>query len=266
MALFVNFLKKLYHYRSMIRTLALREIQARYIGTMGGLAWSIINPLMFILVYWFVFSVGFKVQPPGGVPFIIVFLCGLIPWSMFSEALTTSTNTINANAHLVTKTVFPTEILPIVNIVASLVTHFIMLGILIIVMLFNKIPLLLYSLQFLYYLFGLLIFSLGLGWLLSAINVFYKDASQVLGVILNLWFWLTPIVWSQDMIPHKYQYILKLNPMYYIIDGYKASFIYNSPIWHNPRGGIYFWGVCIVVFILGAVTFKKLKPEFAEVL
>ena len=246
--------------------MSIREVQSRYIGTVGGMLWSIINPLMMILVYWFVFSVGFKVQPAGGVPFIVVFLCGLIPWSMFAEALTTSTGSIRANAHLVTKTVFPTEILPIVNITASLITHFIMLAILIIVMMFNKIPFSFYNLQFVYYLFALIVFTLGLGWFLSAINVFYKDIGQVLSVVLNIWFWLTPIVWLPDMIPHKYQYILKFNPMLYIVDGYKSSFIYHSSVWCNPAEGIYFWVFAMVVFILGAFTFRKLKSEFAEVL
>jgi len=250
----------------MIWAMSIREVQSRYIGTIGGMLWSIINPLMMILVYWFVFSIGFKVQPAGGIPFIAVFLCGLIPWSMLTEALTASTGSIRSNAHLVTKTVFPTEILPIINITASLITHSIMLVIFIIVMIFNKIPFSFYNFQSIYYLFALVIFILGLGWFLSAINVFYKDVGQALSVVLNIWFWFTPIVWLPDMIPHKYQYILKLNPMFYIIDGYKSSFIYHSPVWHNPVGCIYFWVVSLVVFIIGAVTFKKLKPEFAEVL
>ncbi len=261
-----NFLRKIYRYKSMIWAMSIREVQSRYIGTIGGMLWSIINPLMMILVYWFVFSIGFKVQPAGGIPFIAVFLCGLIPWSMLTEALTASTGSIRSNAHLVTKTVFPTEILPIINITASLITHSIMLVIFIIVMIFNKIPFSFYNFQSIYYLFALVIFILGLGWFLSAINVFYKDVGQALSVVLNIWFWFTPIVWLPDMIPHKYQYILKLNPMFYIIDGYKSSFIYHSPVWHNPVGCIYFWVVSLVVFIIGAVTFKKLKPEFAEVL
>src|SRR4030042_5562551 len=136
-----NFLKRIYLYRSMISAMVLREIQSRYIGTFGGLLWSIINPLMMILVYWFVFSVGFKVRPAGDIPFIVVFLCGLIPWLTFSEALVTSTNALNANAQLVTKTVFPTEILPFVYLLASLITHGIMLVILVIVLLINSISL-----------------------------------------------------------------------------------------------------------------------------
>ena len=250
----------------MIKAMAIRDIQSRYMGTLGGFVWFIIQPLSIALVYWFVFSVGFKVQPAGGVPFIVVFLCGLIPWSLFAEALSTSALAISSNANLVTKTIFPTEILPVVSLVASLFTHALMMLIFTIIMLINNIPFSFYNLQVFYYLFALAVFSLGLGWFLSAINVFYKDVGQALNVLLNLWFWATPVVWLQDIFPQKYLWILKLNPMYYVVDGYRSSFVYHSSIWHNPCQVIFFWIVCIPVFIVGALTFKKLKSEFAEVL
>ena len=261
-----NFLIKVYKYRSLIRTMAVREIQTRYAGTLAGFVWSVVNPLMIIVVYWFVFSVGFKVQPVGNVPFIVVFLCGMIPWTMFSESLMANTNAIISNAHLVKKTVFPTEILPIVNLVASFITHGIMLVILLVLLLFNNISFSFYNFQFLYYLVALSVFSIGLGWVFSAVNVFYRDTGQILGVITNMWFWLTPIVWIMDIIPREYQSIIKLNPMYYIVDGYKTSFIYHAPFWQNYELGIYFWSVSLFIFVIGGLTFRKLKPEFADVL
>lgn len=261
-----RFLKKIYTYRAMIKAMAVRDVQSRYMGTLGGFAWFIIQPLSIALVYWFVFSVGFKVQPAGGVPFIVVFLCGLIPWSLFAEALSTSTAAINNNVHLVTKTIFPTEILPVVSLVSALFTHAVMMAIFLIIMLINKMPFSFYNFQVLYYLFAVSVFSLGLGWFVSAINVFYKDIGQALSVVLNLWFWATPIVWLQNILPEHYLFILKINPIYYIVDGYRSSFIYHASLWHRPLQAVYFWVVCTLVFILGAVTFKKLKPEFAEVL
>lgn len=261
-----NFIKKVYTYRSIIRAMAIREMQSRYAGTLAGFVWSVINPLMVILVFWFVFSVGFKVQPVGNVPFIVVFMSGMIPWTMFAETLMANTNAIIANAHLVKKTVFPTEILPIVNLVASSITHVIMLIILALLLLFNKIPFSFYNFQFLYYLAALSVFSIGLGWIFSAVNVFYRDTGQILGVIINMWFWLTPVVWLMDIIPQKYQFIIKLNPMYYIVEGYKESFIYHAPFWQNYKLGIYFWAIAVLLFIVGGLIFRKLKPEFADVL
>lgn len=266
MSLIFDFLKKLYKYRSVIKAMAVREIQSRYAGTLAGFVWSVVNPLMIILVYWFVFSVGFKVQPVGNVPFIVVFMSGMIPWTMFAETLMANTNAIIANAHLVKKTVFPTEILPIVNLAASFISHGIMLIILIVLLLLNNIPFSFYNLQILYYLAALSVFTIGLGWIFSALNVFYRDTGQILGVVINMWFWLTPVVWLMGIIPEKYQYIIKLNPMYYIVDGYKTSFIYHAPFWQNYKLGIYFWAIALLMFIIGGLTFRRLKPEFADVL
>lgn len=266
MSLPLSYLKCVYDYRSIIGMMATKAIQSRYAGSLTGSAWYIINPVMMLLVYWFVFSVGFKVQPVGGVPFAVVFFSGLIPWMTFSESLTVNTNVITENAYLVTKTVFPTEILPVVNLASGLVSHGFMLIILTLLLLLYGIPFSLYNLQFLYYLVGLSVLGLGLGWFFSAMNVFYRDAGQILGIILNVWFWMTPIVWGMDMIPLKYQYVVKLNPMYYIIEGYKFSFIYHTPFWQSYRLGVYFWCVCLAVLILGGLTFRRLKPEFADVL
>jgi ABC-type polysaccharide/polyol phosphate export permease len=261
-----RFLKNIYNYRTMIKAMALRDVQSRYMGTLGGFLWFIIQPFSIVLVYWFVFSVGFKVQPAGGLPFVAVFVCGLVPWSLFAEALNTSTAAIKANAHLVTKTIFPTEILPVVSLLSSLFTHILMMLIFFLIMMVNGIPFSVYNFQVFYYLFALCALSLGLGWLLSAVNVFYKDVGQALNVVLNLWFWATPIAWFQEILPEKYFWVLKFNPMYYIVDGYRASFLHLSPIWHNPRQGVYFWIMCAIVFIAGAFTFRRLKPDFAEVL
>jgi len=264
--IYLNFIKKIISYRAIIWAMVCRDIKARYAGTLAGLLWSIVNPLMMILVYWFVFAVGFKINPPGGFPFILVFLCGLIPWSLFNETLMGSANVVVANQHLVTKTIFPTEILPLVNLIASLITHIIMLVILMIVMLINDVSFSIFNFQFLYYLLALSIFTLGFGWLIAALNVFYRDVGQILAVILNLWFWLTPIVWLLEMVPEKYHFLLNFNPMVYIVTGYKYSFLYSIPFWENPKSGVYFWLVNLMVFLLGGLVFRRLKPEFAEVL
>lgn len=261
-----NFLKTIVRHRSTIRALTLREMQSRYVGSVAGVLWSVFHPLMTILVYWFVFSVGFRVAPAGGVPYIVVFLCGFLPWSLFAESVTAGTASIRSHTDLVTKTVFPAEILPVVPLMVGLITHTVMLLLFLAVLFFSDISLSVYSFQSLYYLFALSVFSLGLGWLLSAINVFYKDVEQTLNVALNLWFWLTPVVWLPEMIPAKYHFFLKINPLYYIAEGYKSSFLYPIPFWHRPLECIQFWAMTVTVFLLGALIFQRLRPEFAEAL
>jgi lipopolysaccharide transport system permease protein/teichoic acid transport system permease protein len=266
MSALLNFLRRIYKYRSVIAAMALQEVKNKYIGTLGGIVWSIINPLLIIFVYWFVFSMGLKVQPIGNVPFIVYFCAGLLPWLTFSETLTTNTNTLSQKSYLIKKMVFPTEILPIVNLTANLITHVIMLTIFFIILMFSGISFSLINLQFLYYLMALCIFSIGLSWLLSSVNVFFPDTTVILGVITNIWFWLTPIVWIIEMLPSDYHVFIKLNPMFYIVDGYRKSFIYHTPLWEDYGMGVYFWGISLILFIVGGMIFRRLKPEFADVL
>jgi lipopolysaccharide transport system permease protein/teichoic acid transport system permease protein len=250
----------------MILTMALHEMQNRYAGTMAGFVWSVVNPLLMLTIYWFVFSVGFKVQPMGNVPFIVVFACGLIPWQMFNDTIMSNVGTIIGNPHLVKKMVFPTEILALVNLIASLISHIIMLIILFIIMFYYGISFSVYNFQFLYYLFAVSVFALGLSWLFSALNVFYRDVGQILSVVISMWFWVTPIVWAMDIVPKDYQFFIKLNPIYYIVEGYKSSFIYHEYFWTHYRVGGYFWAVALASFAVGGFIFKKLKPEFADIL
>jgi ABC-type polysaccharide/polyol phosphate export permease len=261
-----QFIKLLYSYRFIIGSMSVQEIKRRYAGTLGGFVWAIIHPLMMIIVYWFVFSVGFKVKPMGNVPFIIVFCCGMIPWMTFSESVSVSCNSIIATPHLVSKTVFPLGILPLIQVITGMISHGLMLIILVALLIFNNISLSLWNLQVFYYIFALFLFSLGLSWFVAAVNVFYRDLAQILTVILNIWFWSVPIVWPQNMVPEKYQFIIKFNPMNYIIEGYKNTFISHTPFWSDALLGAYFWVVCIVTLLAGAVVFFKLKSEFAEVI
>lgn len=264
--IFINLIKKFRLHGNTIKTMAVSEIRSRYIDTIGGLVWAAAHPLLVILVYWFVFSVGFKITPPGGVPFILVFLSGFIPWVYFNETLLGNANILQANSHLATKTVFPTEILPVVRLLVSLVTHLVMLLVLLVILHLSNVPYSFYNLQFLYYLFALTIFILGLSWLFSSVNLFFRDTAHILQALLPLWFWLTPIVWFREMIPQQYQWFLELNPLVYIVEGYKKSFIYHSPFWEDLSSTGYFWGVSLAALVFGGLIFRKLKPEFAEVL
>ena len=110
------------------------------------------------------------------------------------------------------------------------------------------------------------ILALGLGFAVAAFNVFIRDINQVVGITLQFGFWATPIFWDIQIMPREVQKILKLNPMFYIVQGYRDSFIYSSPFWDHPYQTLYFWVVTLMIFSIGALIFKKLKPQFADVL
>lgn len=260
--------KKVVHYRTMILAMAWVEIRKRYAGTIFGVSWNVIHPIMMVLVYGFIFSVGFRVQPAGGWPFVLVFLSGVVPWMTFSEILTQSACAVTNNPHLVKKTAFPTEILPLVCIGSSLINHAVMLLILSCTMLVYGRPLSLHCVQVVYYATALCAFSLGLAWLVCALNVYARDVGQALGVVLNFWFWLTPVVWQLDMLQShpRYRFLLELNPMCYILDGYRNSFLYQKPLWENPGGSLYFWLTTLFLAVMGGLVFRQLKPDFADVL
>ncbi|MBI5492627.1 MAG: ABC transporter permease [Deltaproteobacteria bacterium] len=262
----LNEIKRLYGCRAIIAAMAVHELKARYAGTLAGSLWAIVNPLITILVYWFVFSVGLKVKPMGDVPFILFFSVGLIPWTTFSEALTLNANAVVGNAYLVKKMVFPTEVLPLVNILAGLIVHVIMVALVTLIFLAYGFPVTVFNLQFAYYLFALTVFSTGLSWFVAALNVFQRDIGLIIGVALNIWFWLTPVVYGVEVLPPKYLFFARLNPMFYIIEGYRNSFLYGVPFWHGWKTGIYFWSLSLSALYLGALFFRRFKNDFAEVL
>ncbi|MBO94489.1 MAG: teichoic acid ABC transporter permease [Opitutales bacterium] len=260
------FLTKILAFRAVIRAMAVREIHSRYVGTFAGLSWAVIHPLVMVGIYWLVFSVGFKVRPGGDVPFIVFFVCGLVPWLVFQEILTMSVNAITKSPHLVKKVVFPVEVLPVVSLLVSLATKVVMLVILLAMITVHSLPWSWLFLQSLYYLIALNIFALGLGWLVSSINVFYRDMGHGVTVIVGLWFWLTPVVWPPSMIPDRFEAWMWLNPMYYIVNGYRDTFLYSIPVWDRGFEHLWFWTICLFFFVLGGRIFQRLQPEFAEVL
>ena len=246
--------------------MAIRELAARYVGTLGGAVWAIVHPLAIVATFWLVFSVGFKARGPDNMPFVLYFLCGLIPWLTFSEVLTASTSAVTGNAHLVKKIVFPSEVLPFVYLGTSAITHVALVAILVAVTVIYGYGPSIYALQLPYYFLAMCFLLLGLSWFLSALNVFHRDVGQAVAVVLNLWFWLTPIVWTVDMIPAEYGWLLRLNPILYVVEGYRNALVYAQPFWADVAGGAYYWSVALMCFGLGAYVFRRLKPEFADVL
>lgn len=261
-----TFARRIVAQRYLILSLARREVKNQYIGSFLGVLWTFIQPMVLIFVFWFVFSVGFKVMPVENVPFVVWLTAGMAPWFLFAEILNGSAGIVVGNAHLIKKTIFPSEILPIVKLVSSLVTHTVFLGLLLVLVIGYGLPFTWYFLQFLYYVLCLCVLALGIGWAVSALNVFLRDVGQMVAVILQVGFWATPIFWDINIMPAKIHLLLKLNPVYYIIQGYRESFITFVPFWHHWLYTLYFWSFALLCFLGGAFVFRKLKVQFADVL
>ena len=252
--------------KRLLLNFAYSELKARYLGSYFGLVWALVHPLAVIAVFWFVFEVGFKVAAVSEVPFILWFMAGFIPWFFFSESLSLMLNVVPENSFLVKKVHFNVTWLPLVRLLSSLpVNAFLFLLLLAMYALYGRAPSLQW-LQLLYYLAGLGVLLTGLGYFVAAAVVFFKDTVQIVQIVLQFGFWLTPIFWSPQMVPETYHWLIGLNPMYYIVDGFRESLTGGAWFWERPLLSLYFWGITLAIFAGGVRLFRRLKPHFADVL
>lgn len=246
--------------------LSKNDLKNRYVGSFLGIMWGFIQPLITILIFWFVFQVGFKQMPVDNFPFILWLMTAMIPWFFFSDSLNGATVSITENSYLVKKVNFPVWILPIVKILSSLYIHIFFIVFLFFMFYVYDFNFTIYNLQFLYYLIATIFLLIGLSYLTSSLIIFLKDIGQFVAMLLQFCFWLTPIFWSLDILPEKYLFYIKLNPVYYITEGYRSAFIYHQWFWEKPNLTLYFWIFTFLMIVIGITAFRKLKSHFADVL
>ncbi len=264
---FLKFIAELIERRDLVFELTRRDFKTKYLGSYLGILWAFVHPTIYIVILWFVFQIGFKSKPVENLPFILWMVTGIIPWFFFSECLGNATNAVIENSFLVKKVVFSIGLLPIVKIMSSLVIHLFFVAVIFLMFLLYGYSPNIYNLQVFYYLFATLILLLGLSWLSSSLIVFLRDVGQIVSMLLQFLFWMTPIFWSVNILPAKLQLLIKLNPVYYLIEGYRNAFIYKAWFWESDYlWSIYFWAVTLVIFVVGAVVFRNLRPHFADVL
>lgn len=259
--------------RKLVIKLSKNDFKTKFAGSYLGVIWAFIQPIVTVLVYWFVFEKGLKaggINTKAGisVPFVLWLIAGLVPWFFFSDALNGATNALIDYSYLVKKVVFNISVLPIVKVISALYVHCFFIGFTILLYSgYHYFPDV-YTLQIFYYSFCMLILTLGLSYINSAIVVFFRDWIQIINIVLQIGVWMTPIMWNidtMDVSPILIK-IFKLNPMYYIVAGYRDSLINKIGFWEQPSLTIYFWGITAVIFVLGTVVFRRLKIHFADVL
>jgi len=213
-----------------------------------------------------VFEVGFKSKPIENYPFILWLITGMIPWFYFAEAVGGATNAITDNSYLVKKVNFQVSMLPVVRILSSLNIHvFFIFFIGFAFALYGYKPSV-YYVQVIYYLFCMITLALGISWITSALVVFVKDVGYLVATLLQFGFWLTPIFWSIGFLPERFHKFIMLNPVYYITEGYRYTFIYKVWFWEQPLWTLYFWSFTAVVLLGGGYVFSRLEPHFADVM
>ncbi|WP_169083613.1 ABC transporter permease [Paenibacillus sp. PL91] len=252
-------LKEIYNYRQMLESLVLTDLRTRYKGSFLGFFWTLLNPLLMLLVYSIVFKYVVRIDMENYTAYLFI---GLISWSLFSQAITSGAGVIVRNAGLVKKIYFPKEILPLSIILGGVINYLFSLLILFPILFIHKInlgwPLLMLPLV----LFIHMMFTLAMTLLISSLNVFFRDLEHIMGVVIMAWFYLTPIVFTSSMIPEKIAFIFNLNPLKVIIESFHKVFFYNEMPDFISLGVVLLFSA--VLLKISFFVFEKLSRNFAE--
>lgn len=262
---------ELYQNRHLIWKLAKNDFKKRYAGSYLGAVWAMAQPVVTVAMYYVVFDVimgssANTLRGGGEVPFVLFLTAGLVPWFYFSEALTNGTNALLEYNYLVKKVVFKISILPIIKIIAATFIHVFFVAVLLVIAAFYGYYPSLYTIQLVYYSFCLFVFVLALSYTTCAVVVFFKDLAQIINIALQIGMWATPILWNIDSISAGWVSILKLNPLVYIVNGYRSAIYEHEWFFWDFFSTMYFWIITVVLFGIGALVFKRLKVHFADVL
>ncbi len=267
---FVTLAKEMVRRRRLIWDLAKSDFRKRFVGSYFGVIWMFVQPVVTVLIYFFVFQMGFKNAPPiPGYPYVLWLIAGIVPWFYFSESLNAGTGCLQEYNYLVKKVVFQVEILPVVKVLSCLMVHVIFVGIMLVVFLLYGIAPRISWLQIVYYSFATTVFALGIVYFTSAVNVFFKDMTQIVSIALQVGMWLTTIMWDPAMFanhPAWLDQVVKLNPVWYLVTGYRDSMLTGNAFWERPTVTLYFWAVTAVLFLAGLQVFRRLRPHFPDVL
>lgn len=262
-----HFVLNLVQRRSLLFEMVRRDFHQRFVGSAAGWLWGVVHPLLMLLSWYFVFRVCMKATlPPGSVTenYALFLFVGNLPWLLFQETIVRSSASLLEHSNLITKTVFPSEIIPVSIFLSSLIHHVIAIGLatLAIAIWDGGISGMMWFLPIYIVLTGMM--AVGFGWMAASLNVYLRDTGQMVQVGLMLWFWITPIFITPELVPERLRFLVRWNPMSYVVNGYRALlFDTEWPQWREIGVLMVF---ATVIFVAGGLFFRQLKRGFADVL
>jgi lipopolysaccharide transport system permease protein len=258
-------LARLARYRGLIQSLVVRDLKARYRGSVLGFFWSFVNPLLLLSIYTFIFKYVMKQDDPAVQPYSVFMFCGILPWTWFSSSLTESSGSLIAGGNLIKKVLFPAEVLPIVSVFSNMVHFFLGMPILLAFMIGNGHYPDLIDLPWLPVIILIqLIFTLGLALILSAVTVHFRDVRDLLSNLLTFWFFATPIIYRYDLpTVARWIKLFKLNPYFHLAVSYQEVLFFYGRFGH-AASLLKLGGLSVLLFLFAYWVFDRLRDSFAE--
>jgi len=262
---------ELFQSRKLIWKLAKNDFKKRYSGSYLGIIWATAQPIVTVIMYWLVFDKIFgtrsqMVAEGIEVPYVLFLMAGLVPWFYFSEAITHGTMALLEYTYLVKKVVFNISILPIIKVIAATFIHLFFVFILLLVSIGYGYYPSIYTLQIFYYSFCMFLLVLAMSYFTCAIVVFIRDLQQIIAIALQIGMWATPILWDISSLSDSMKTFFKLNPLVYVVNGFRSALYEETWFWEHFYSSTYFWIFTISLFCIGTLIFRKLRVHFADVL
>ncbi len=261
-----HFARNLIERRTLLLEMVKRDFKQRFAGSAAGWLWGVVHPLVLLASWTFVFQVCLKTptQSPLTENYTIFLFCGFLPWLLFQETVQRSAGALLDHANLITKTVFPSEVIPVSIFLSALINHVIAIGLVTVaVAIWDRGVSPMMAFLPLYILLNGL-FAVGLGWIISSLNVYLRDTAQVVQVVLTLWFWLTPIFITRELVPAQFRFLVDWNPLSYIVNAYRHLIL--DVEWPNFQELGIVTVFAVGTFVMGGLFFRHLKRGFADVL
>lgn len=257
-------LRELWQFRDLLTTLAQRDVKLRYRQTSLGVIWVILQPLISAGIFSFVFGKVAKLPAPAGIPYLVFSYAGLLAWNAFSSTLGKTSGCLLSNSNLVSKVYFPRLALPLSTVFSTLIDFGVALVMMIVLMVFNHVVPTAAVLLLPVWLLLVILLAMGIGLYTSALMVSYRDVQFILPVVTQFLLYASPVAYSAALIPAKYKLIFMANPLTGLLEAFRWSMLGTAPPNWNSVG--YAAAVSVVVFMLGAFSFKKMERKFADVI
>ena len=268
-----NMLKEIISNRKLIWDLSKNDFKTRFAGSYLGIIWAFVQPIVTVLVYWFVFEKGMHasgINLRSGItaPFVLWLIAGLVPWFFFQEVLSGGTNALMEYSYLVKKVVFQIDILPIIKLISALFVHLFFIAFAIFIyIIMGKTPIVQMA-QLGYYTICAICLITAIAYFTCSIVPFFRDFGTIINILMQVGMWACPIMWDMSTfkMPAKVEFLLKLNPLYYVVQGYRDSFMDGIWFFERPKMTIYFWVVTLIIGVIGFTVFRRLRVHFSDVL